>query len=304
MRDLSAGAAPASHSLENRPVVVIYVRFSLISVGAGGAWKGQRLSKDIEAYAARILTAERINTRSDIFFGYSLPLLKKAANENPDLDIQVVLHSSSLLPDDLKERLASLENDYSFMNVAFFDPEDACDFKYELKRFMQEHYRHRRSTFTVPIMRLDDDDLLSPIYFSILKKYLKDEFLGYTIHTPRGYEALYSGGGFIAYTHMDAPKTGIGLAHLAQWSPEQDQFISQYLLPPGKHSDTDKYAPVILDGSKNAIFRTKHSFNDARATREGYSFNEEEELEKRFFRERIDPNDGELHENFPTLKRV
>lgn len=285
----------------HRPVVIIYVRFSLISAGAGGAWKGQRLAGGVDEHAQRILDPDRLKTRSDIFFGYSVPLIKQAIEENPDLDINVIIHSSTLLPEAIQESLKSLAETGPF-HPTFFDPEDDCDFRVDATRFLSEKMSGKTGKVLVPAMRLDDDDLLSPRYFNILKRYLSDQFVGFTVHSPRGYEALYVDGGFSAFSLLDAPKTGIGLCHISLWNATKGRFASKNILPPGRHSDTDALAPVILDGSNHVILRTKHVFNDARATRDGYSFNTAEDLDRRFFRDKVEPGDEKLTQNFPTLR--
>ncbi|WP_447743225.1 hypothetical protein [Pseudomonas laurentiana] len=238
---------------------------------------------------------------SDIFFEYSVPLIQQAIEENPDLDINVIVHSTTLLPGEIQDRLTRLAETGSF-HPHFFAPEDDCDFRSEVTRFLSQRLAGKTGKVLVPAMRLDDDDLLSPRYFDILKRYLSLQFVGFTIHGPRGYEALYVDGHFAAYSLLDAPKTGIGLAHLSLWNATKGRFASKNILPPGRHSDTDAHAPVILDGSNHVILRTKHVFNDARATREGYSLNTSEDLDRRFFKDKVDPSDAKLRRNFPTLR--
>lgn len=284
-----------------RPVVLIYVRFSLISASAGGAWKGQRYAGGLDAHADRILEPARLKARCDIFFDYSVPLLKQAIEQNPDLDINVIVHSTSLMPDEIKARLIALGDSRSF-HSKFFAPDDALNTRIEFEQFLGEKLAGKTGKILVPAMRLDDDDLLSPRYFDILKRYLSPPFVGFTVHAPRGYEALFANGLFSAFTTMDAPKTGIGLAHLSLWDADTGKFSTKYILPSSPHQDTDTKAPVILDGSDNVILRTKHVFNDARSTRQGYSFSTAEELEQKFFKNKIDPRDPVLTANFPTLQ--
>ena len=225
----------AEVSSSARPVVLIHVRFSLILDSAGGAWKGQRLSSDMTQHIARILDPDRIKTRRDIFFGYSIPLLVKAMEQHSDMDIRILVHASNLLPEEIKNEIAQLQSIDTCFHVRFYAVDDYYDMRGEIDAVLSQHYGHLKESIVVPAMRLDDDDLLSHNYFHILKKYANPNFAGYTIHSPRGYEALYNNGEFVAYAMMDAPKTGIGLAHIAIWCPVkkgllQNSFCRQDLI--------------------------------------------------------------------------
>lgn len=279
--------------------IIIYTRFSLVNCNLTKAWKSARLSSDQKAYIEKIMDPERLKARYDIFVNYSIPLLNMARERHPDLEINLLVHSSTTLPENMQNALRSLTVKHAWIKVDFFHPDEYYNNE-ESFRDLMSMKTGLNETEVIPIMRLDDDDLMSPFYFDLLKKYISQNFLGFTFHTPRGYEALYDGNSFVYFSSMDAPKTGIGLAYLAEWNSKEKKFTTQYILPPGSHGNTDMLAPVILDGSANVILRTKHFFNDARSTRDGYSFTTVESIESRYFKEKEDLS--VVAENFPIFK--
>lgn len=281
-----------------RKNVIIYTRFSLVNFNLTKAWKSARMSPDQEKYIEKIMDTERLKVRYDIFMNYSIPLLIMAREEHPDLDINLIVHSSTTLPKNMQMQLKNLSYNNSWVVVDFFTPDELYSAKESFINLMASK-TNLNETEIVPVMRLDDDDLMSPFYFNLLKKYINPSFSGFTFHTPRGYEALYDGSRFVCFSPMDAPKTGIGLAYLATWCSKEKKFTSEYILPPGSHANTDMFAPVILDGSLPTICRTKHFFNDARSTKDGYSFTTVESIESRFFNEKIDLK--KVAENFPIF---
>ncbi len=278
--------------------VVIYTRFSIVNNHITRAWKGARMSPDLENWINRMNDPERLAVRERIFIDFSLPLLSQAVADYADLNLIHIVHASSHLPDETKKKLLDASQKYSFMKLAFITPEQVYSAEDYIARELSNCYLGDGSV--AALMRLDDDDLISPSYFPILKKYMKPEFSGMIFHTPRGFEGLFVRDSFSAFTPMDAAKTGIGLAYLASFDSAKRVLTSKYVLPPGPHLDCDKYAPLILDGSEPVIFRTKHLFNDARATKEGYSFSDEKLLTEKFFREVASAD--EVFKYFPTLK--
>lgn len=279
--------------------IIIYTRFSLVNFNLTKAWKSARMSPDQEKYIEKIMDPERLKVRYDIFVNYSVPLLNMAREEHFDLDINLIVHSSTTLPENMQKQLKNLSKNNPWIVVDFFVPDAHYNNEESFINLMASK-TNLNETEIVPVMRLDDDDLMSPFYFNLLKKYINPALAGFTFHAPRGYEALYDGTSFVCFSPIDAPKTGIGLAYLATWCSKEKKFTSEYILPPGSHGNTDMLAPVILDGSLPVICRTKHFFNDARSTRDGYSFTTVESIESRYFKEKTDLK--VVAENFPVFQ--
>lgn len=264
--------------------VVILTRFSLINHRISHSWKSSRVTGTDNDYIRRILDPDRLSTRCKLFVDFSIPCLQDAVLRFPEISIKLLVHYSSLLPDSVTSVLTSAAKNHDWIYLKSVHPDDAYNLTGEISDVLSNATESPKDGVSiVPMMRLDDDDLLSPDYFSLLSKYIDPRFMGMTIHAPRGFEGLFDGEKFVCFSPLDAPKTGIGLAHLAGWDNAKNRLVTKYTLPPGKHKDTDLLAPVILDGSIPVIFRTKHLHNDARATVDGYHYSIDG-LRSRFFK--------------------
>ena len=144
-----------------RKNVIIYTRFSLVNFNLTKAWKSARMSPDQEKYIEKIMDTERLKVRYDIFMNYSIPLLIMAREEHPDLDINLIVHSSTTLPKNMQMQLKNLSYNNSWVVVDFFTPDELYSAKESFINLMASK-TNLNETEIVPVMRLDDDDLMSP----------------------------------------------------------------------------------------------------------------------------------------------
>ncbi|HEC1745975.1 TPA: hypothetical protein R1699_000310 [Campylobacter lari] len=242
-----------------KKIIVFWVRYSLILKDI----KGFNINKNIsyEEYKNKILDINRLKLRQHIFVNQVIPHIVLAKSMHPDLDIRIQLHCSTLLPNDIKNELLGLSLKYYWIEPLFFDPEA----KYSVKPPIVELLKRIdfiENITPIACVRLDDDDILSPEYFTLLKKYIKEGFLGFVFSAPRGFYATYYNGKFLNFTKQNKPKIALGLAYIAGWNKNKCDFSTPYFMQPGGHNDTDIFAPVILDGSKEVYIRTLHECND------------------------------------------
>ncbi|EIC9914399.1 hypothetical protein LA042_000763 [Campylobacter coli] len=239
--------------------IFIWVRYSLIFKNI----KGFKVDKNLSyaEYVKKILDKERLKLRQRIFISQSIVHIDMARKQNPDLDIRVQVHASHLLHNGLKLELCELQKKYSWIEVLFFNPEDQYNekvlFESVFKRMVFE-----KDITPIACARLDDDDILSPEYFSMIKNYIKKDFLGFSFSAPSGFYAIYYDGKFMNFTKQYKPKIAIGLAHIVGWDKNESKITTKYHAFPGNHGSTDFYAPLILDASKEVFVRTLHQFND------------------------------------------
>ncbi|HGG0699581.1 TPA: glycosyltransferase, partial [Campylobacter jejuni] len=237
----------------------IWVRYSLIFENI----KGFKIDKNLSyvEYVNKILDKERLKLRQKIFISQSIPHIDMARKQNPDLDIRMQIHASHLLHDELKLELQQLSKEYSWIEILFFHPTDKYNERALFESFLKKMVFEKDIT-PIACARLDDDDILSPEYFSIIKNYIKKDFLGFSFSAPRGFYAIYYNEKFMNFTKQYKPKIAIGLAHIIGWDKKELKITTKYHAFPGNHNSTDFYAPLILDASKEVFIRTLHQFND------------------------------------------
>ncbi len=231
----------AAIDTENR--YYFYTRFSLINKYSSGHWRVGR-SKKKEDYIKSILDENRLKLRSKIFFEYALPTIKFLTNY---YNIYYQVTASSMLPDWLKNDLGEWEKlDWFSVQYVDYDEEFTLIPDASVSNFMKS----KPSTCDealLAVVRIDDDDLLSPMYFKIMEQFFKPKFVGMCVSLISGYRGLFQGGKFVKFSKRCWINASVGLAYMAKYSYSEDKIITKYNCPPGAHHTVNQRVGTILE---------------------------------------------------------
>ena len=264
---------------------VIITRFSVITKSLSTSWRAGR--QDFETYKKTILDEERLKLHLQIFFNYTIPVIKKKSKDYPILHVIV---ASALLPEWVKEKLDELGKSDVF-KVVYLQPEDEFSFveisKDACMSLMKRSSKNKRKT-QIAVMRLDDDDILSEMVFDRLNEFLSPSFAGFCVSFPRGYAGFFSSEKYTKFAELYAPKNAQGLAYIAEYNAEINAFDTKYMFIPGNHTLVDYRTPTILDASFYAYIRTYHGQNDVLY---GYDNEKSNMVLKRIFKDIVEIDD-------------
>lgn len=238
-------------------------RFSLF-LPSSNAWN---LSSDEEKYKAKLFSSERLQPRFDVFFKYALPIYKKYAEE---FQYQHILLYSAHMPIVWKEKLFNELENFPFVRpcevdqtISYMDP--------------MESYLQLNCSDDAPVVlfRVDDDDILAADYMKQLSKYADFPFEGMSVSFSKAVGAYFSNGRFISFKKVHKPMLSMGLATIGRY----DSAAKKLIVPRAvNHAETDKYRPVIVDGTIPAFIWTHHPTQDSNQNTKGAAKSLSEEL--------------------------
>lgn len=258
-----------------------------------GAWKASK-SIDLDRYIDKILDENRLKSRVNIFTKYTLPCIDLACDK---LRLQHVVVASDMLPDWCKADLQAAIKNRPWLSIEYIGFDERFDINGIIEGSVFSWWKKEGCFSSKPIdcpvavVRLDDDDILSPDYFHMLSRYLQSEYRGMCVSMPRGYFGLWDGNKYISFSQSNNPKNASGLAYVSSYSGYDRRFSTAYCYPPGSDANVDTLVPTILDGRSNVYIRTMSGENDGFATPDGYIFGSNiEEIRQRYFKNPIDPS--------------
>lgn len=262
---------------------VIYTRFSIFNKNILASWRLSR-TEDIDAAKAELLDHERLETRCNIFFNYTLPSIDKAVKRGYSIR-HIVLYYSEL-PLWVIEKFYIAKNKYPWLKPIAVGYDDEVPEYPEIRNVTNEAAQ-MSSVDLLPVagIRLDDDDMLGPNFFKQLELYLKPEFKGFCISFPSGVVALWEQD-FVKFSLYYQEKVTMGLSQISLYDVKKLSFTNPYLMPPGNHMRVDEKVPTILDSRNGPLYlRTLHSNNDGL---HGRSDESKSSYLQRLFKEAID----------------
>lgn len=114
--------------------------------------------------------------------------------------------------------------------------------------------------------RLDDDDLLSPDYFSRIVNYLSPCYEGFYLTFPKGYVGVFDKG-YEGFYEITKPFLAIGLSRISKFDLSNNKFVTENpcVLVGASHARLVDRAVAILDSSINAYVWTMHVYSDTRS---------------------------------------
>jgi hypothetical protein len=260
--------------------ICLYTRFSIIATPATQhVWIAGQINKRA-AYIAEIMAEARLRIRESIFFYYTLPNIDKAAKHNPF--IRHLVLASTLLPDWMKRKLA--EQHYPWLSLKYVSPNEEIHWNSMIDHAIRE-MKLPTGEHHVAVARLDDDDILAPIYFKSMERYIKSQFHQFCVSHSSGYYAYWDQdkNAFTRFAPAFIPMTSQGLAIITKFDGGEGRVTSRFSFPPGAHTKIDRKVPTILDARHPCFIRTLHSTNDVYCGKD-----DDRELEKRLRRELVD----------------
>lgn len=220
-----------------------HTRFSVYQPRSG-AWKatnGTRFKTEDE-YRAHLFSDERLASRADIFFNFSLPQLAEAAKGH---GVRHLISYSHHLPLKYEQRLIKAAEEYSFLILDKISPSSAPKSTESVARDALFSKLSADPYQPFGVYRLDDDDLLPIDYFDRHEKYIKEPFVGMQISLGTGITAIYSDGMFVNARRCYHPMLAIGFMSVQRFTPNglvrPETNIS--------HNQSDRHFPVIMDSS-------------------------------------------------------
>lgn len=268
--------------------VLFPIRFSVLTKSK--AWKISR-ENGFEDYQAKLFAEERLDTKFFLFEHLVLPNLKQLAASAEDVEMQVLLITSTLLPEKYAQKLKTLVNDLEFLQLVFVDEETKL--KDPINDFVRAHTREGKNHCAFATVRMDDDDLLSESYLSSIKKFITSEFAGNVISFSKGYETYYKVDEKKTEHNIRVswPRIALGLAHINYFDAESMQYHDNVLsiYGVGDHSKIDQHRPLIVDNTRGMFLRMSYVAQDTqgagildRIKRKDCSLVEQEEITDKF----------------------
>ena len=246
-----------------------HTRFSIDAYGS--AWfnatrrrpSGLELFSSREEYLDWLYDADRLERRARILIDWSLPQLHRAAQQAEAAGHRVrhVVSYSPTLPDAFQQQLRAAEERFGFLELheadgvvdAFLPPEALT------RQVLGQEQLSAGEAFAA--YRLDDDDVLSVEYFSLLEPYVSEANVGFRVSMALGVSGLYRNGKLYSVRETYYPKISMGMVSVCSWNeagelvvPERYVDVSQ-----DNHDFADRAAPVITDARQPAFLRILHA---------------------------------------------
>lgn len=246
-----------------------HTRFSIDAYGS--AWfnatrrrpSGLELFSSREEYLEWLYDADRLERRARILIDWSLPQLERAAQQAEAAGHRVrhVVSYSPTLPDAFQQQLRAAEERFEFLELheadgvvdAFLPPEALT------RQILGQEQLSAGEAFAA--YRLDDDDVLSADYFSLVEPYVSEANVGFRVSMALGVSGLYRNGKLYSARETYYPKISMGMVSVCSWDeagelvvPERYVDISQ-----DNHDFADRAAPVITDARQPAFLRILHA---------------------------------------------
>lgn len=245
----------------NKRKILVPIRFSVLTKSK--AWKISR-ENDFESYKVKLFDKQRLNTKFHLFEQLVLPNLQELASQSEEVEMQVLIVASSLMPQTFAERLKSLVSDMDFIALSFID--ENTQLKAPINDFVRKHTRSETNHCAFATVRMDDDDLLSSKYIHSLTKFVTSEFAGNVVSFSKGYESFYNSEEKIAEPNIRVswPRIALGLAHINYFDADEQKFSDNILsiYGVGDHSKIDKNRPFIVDNTRGMFLRMSYSEQD------------------------------------------
>lgn len=250
-------------------VVVGLMNFSVIFKRTK-AYKSAR--KDYAEYKESILNPERLKVREDIFFKNTVPLLVQQHKQflMKGIALRFVVAISDQLPSRLVNRFDDLLLEcghiFNIVKVGEDKPHDWGEVLENEMSYVFCNHVHKDNYVVAANFRLDDDDLISKNYFSLLESYLFPQFEGFYLTFPKGFVGVYEGGNYSSFYKINRPYLAIGLSKVCLYSVEKSCFITENpVIFSTSHTQVVNDSRTILDSRSFIYIWTMHEFSDTRS---------------------------------------
>jgi len=266
-----------------KKLYVIQTRYTLINNNVNNKnWRAGR-GRDPDELFKLLLDDDRLKTRSDIFFGYTLPAIAKAVDDGYNI-IHNIFHFDAF-PSWLLNLIGDAQKKYPWFHAHSFALNDECSLQDTLRSTIRnsKHLHNSEERLYFAGIRLDDDDVIGGEYFLKLSAYLAPAFVGFAVSFPKGYAALWDGVAFSKFAELYKEKHAQGIAQINSYDPASGSFAHSRVMIPGAHLMVDQQVPTILDSRGSPTYlRSFHKSNDKYVARREL---QEKQLKKVFEKE-------------------
>ncbi|SES30949.1 glycosyltransferase [Corynebacterium cystitidis] len=227
-----------------------HTRYSLFSPDSP-AWRASSLgeNRSVEDYRNYLFHPDRLEFRDWVFTQLSVPALAAAAQGHRV--IHVVSYSASL-PEKFKQSLHSTAEKYPLVRLDEV-PDGAAPLNPATVAAQEIGPGEVFAKY-----RLDDDDILSQSYFTMMQRYVDPRFVGMVVSLPAGIESIYSGKNLFNLRQAHVPMHSMGLLSVCKLNDDGSVTSPNE----GPHDLSDRYGPVIIDSRELSYFRLNHLDQD------------------------------------------
>ncbi|SEG45112.1 glycosyltransferase [Billgrantia desiderata] len=242
-----------------KKIAFIVVRYSVLLKSK--AWNIAKDS-DFEEYRRKLFSKDRLDQHFYFFNNVMLPSIAAQVSKQSDIDVRLMVITSSELPDDAKESLSEATEKFNWVDTLFLSPDG--NMNKEINGYIKSAVEGRDTVYAT--VRLDDDDALHSDYLSSLNKYLSPVFSGHMVSYPKGHAVLFDQelGRVTSAIEVYYPKIALGLAFINFYDAKRNAFSHKTIniFQSGKHTTVQERYPLLLDESLNAYVRMCYKSSD------------------------------------------
>lgn len=244
-----------------KKTIFVIVRYSILMKSR--AWNISR-DNDYLDYKQKLFDENRLKQHFFFFKNVMLPSIEcqVEAGARHDLEVRLLVVTSSELPERAHRELANVLDDKSWADIVFSAPEES--FIKPVNKYIKQCVQGRDVVYAT--VRLDDDDALHGQFVNGLAKYLTPGFVGHIVSFPKGYAVLYDQGKNKVVSALDIyyPKNAQGMALVSGYDDRSGDFGDGpiNIFQTGKHTTVQERYPLILDESLSAYVRMCYKSQD------------------------------------------
>ncbi|NLS11053.1 hypothetical protein HGQ17_13825 [Nesterenkonia sp. MY13] len=248
-----------------------HTRFSIDAYGS--AWfnatrtrpSGVSMFESRQEYLDWLYDHDRLERRAKILLEWSLPQLQLAAEQIAahGHEVRHVVSYSANLPEAFQTRLREAAEQFPLLHLhqtsgvvdGFLPPEEVV---HELLDARDSAGGGEAEVFAA--YRLDDDDILSTDYFTLLEPYVGAENVGFRVSLGLGFSGVWRDGRLCAARETYYPMISMGMASICSRDTDRWLHVPERYVDASQdnHDLADRGAPVITDSRKPAFFRILH----------------------------------------------
>lgn len=242
-----------------KKVVFIIVRYSVLVKS-----KVWNISKDTDfsEYKEKLFEKKRLDQHFYFFYNVMLPSVASQVVNDNDLEVKLLILTSTHLPLDARSDLEKATESYSWADIVFVEPEVGLN--KSINNYLEEKLSDEQSVFAT--VRLDDDDALHAGFLNSLRKYLSTDFSGYIVSYPKGSAVLYDEHQkkTVSAIELYYPKNAQGMSLINSYNNPENEFKNKAMniFQTGKHTTVDERYPLVLDESIFAYVRMCYKSQD------------------------------------------
>ncbi|QJR81532.1 hypothetical protein CA267_012450 [Alteromonas pelagimontana] len=242
----------------------IPIRFSVLTSSKN--WAISR-KDNFDIYKEALFAKERMEAKLLLFRELVVPNLRRINALAEDVDLQVIVLSSTHLPDSYKAQLNEIVNGCSFISISYID--ESAAITPSIDSLIRSHLDKASSNVAFATTRLDDDDLLAEQFIPKIKKYIHPGFCDHIISFSRGYESYLDIETLQLSPNIkiSSPKIALGLSHINFYNKADNKLMGKIgnVYGAGDHTLVHENFTLIIDHSRAMFLRMSYNEQDTGA---------------------------------------